>query len=115
MVMQPARRKAVLDRSRDLLSRNVDLMVRWVRANEGLVSLAPPQAGGMAFVRYHLPVNSTELAHRIKDEQSVLVAPGDVYGMDGYFRVGIGAPAHVLEGGLERVQVFLRGLARSVA
>lgn len=115
LAMQPARRKAILDRSRELLSRNVDLMVRWVRANEGLVSLAPPQAGGMAFVRYHLPVNSTELVHRIKDEQSVLLAPGDVYGMDGYFRVGIGAPAHVLEGGLERVQTFLRGLARSAA
>jgi len=115
MVLQPARRKAILDRSRDLLSRNVDLMVRWVRANEGLVSLAPPQAGGMAFVRYHLPVNSTELVHRIKDERSVLLAPGDVYGMDGYFRVGIGAPAHVLEGGLDRVQAFLRGLARSAA
>jgi aspartate/methionine/tyrosine aminotransferase len=115
MVLEPARRKAILDRSRDLLSRNVELMVRWVRANEGIVSLAPPQAGGMAFVRCHLPINSTELAHRLKDEQSVLVAPGDVYGMDGYFRVGIGAPAHVLEAGLDRVQTFLRGLARTAA
>ena len=115
MVLQPARRKAILDRTRDLLSRNVELTVRWVRANEGLVSLAPPQAGGMAFVRYHLPVNSTELVHRIKDEQSVLLAPGDVYGMDGYFRVGIGAPAHVLENGLDRVQSFLRSHARSAA
>jgi aspartate/methionine/tyrosine aminotransferase len=115
LVMQPARRKAVLARSRELLSRNVELMVRWVKANQGVVSLAPPQAGGMAFVRYHLPINSTELVHRLKDEQSVLVAPGDVYGMDGYFRVGIGAPAHVLQEGLDRVQTFLRGLARSTA
>ncbi len=28
--------------------------------------------------------------------------PGDVYGMDGYFRIGIGSPKSHLEPGLER-------------
>ena len=35
-------------------------------------------------------MNSTELVLRLRDERSVLVVPGDHFGMDGYLRVGFG-------------------------
>lgn len=108
LVLQPERRKKVLARSRDLLAGNVARIVDWVAAGDGLFSLAPPHAGGMAFVRYHLPINSTALAHRLREEEGVLVAPGDVYGMDGYIRIGVGAPPELLAGGLERIGRFAR-------
>ena len=62
----------------------------------------------MAFIRYDLPVNSTELAHEFRQELSVLILPGDVYGLDGYFRVGIGAPSDHLEKGLERISHYMK-------
>jgi len=34
--------------------------------------------------------------------------PGDVYGLDGYFRIGIGTPRSHLEPGLERIADYLR-------
>ena len=40
---------------------------------------------------------------------SVFLLPGDVYGMDGYFRVGIGAPAEHLRVGLQRIGEYVRG------
>ena len=59
------------------------------------------------FVRYAYPVNSTTLMERLRDEQSVLVVPGDHFGLDGYLRFGFGCDPELLHGALERAgQVF---------
>jgi aspartate/methionine/tyrosine aminotransferase len=111
IVLQPERRHAVLARSREMLSRNVAHIVDWVAANDDLFALVPPEAGGMAFVKYGLPINSTELVHRLREERGVLPAPGDVYGMDGYIRIGIGGPTDHLAAGLEQLRQFMRSLS----
>ena len=57
---------------------------------------SPPEAGAIVFVRYRHPINSTDLVERLRDEQSVLVVPGDHFDMDGYLRIGFGSdPAHL--------------------
>jgi aspartate/methionine/tyrosine aminotransferase len=57
----------------------------------------------MSFVRYNVPgVNSTELSDWLRLNMDVFILPGDCYGMDGYFRLGIG----------ERSDYFIRGLER---
>jgi aspartate/methionine/tyrosine aminotransferase len=53
-------------------------------------------------------MNSTELVHRLREERGIMLLPGDVYGMDHYIRIGIGAPAHHLEAGLDRLAAFVR-------
>lgn len=108
IVLQPDMRKKVLQRSKDLLIENLGIIQSWVDENSDWVSFIPPKAGGMAFVRYQLDVNSTELVHELRENLSVFLLPGDVYGMDGYFRVGIGAPAEHLRVGLNRISDYVR-------
>lgn len=108
IVLQPEKRKTVLARSKQLLLDNLAIMQKWVDENSDWVSFVPPKAGGMAFINYELDVNSTELAHEFRQQLSVFVLPGDVYGMDGYFRVGIGAPAEHLRVGLARISDYVR-------
>jgi aspartate/methionine/tyrosine aminotransferase len=103
IALQPERRAAILDRSRQLLRENLGILERWVAHHGDLLSVVRPDAGGMAFVRYNLPINSTDLVHRIREEQSVLLVPGDVFGMDGYFRIGIGSEPTNLQAGLGRI------------
>lgn len=100
-VLQPELRRKILDRSKSILSENLAMLVDWVNANSDTVSLVPPKAGGMAFVRYNRDINSTELAHTLRNDKGVFILPGDVYGLDGYFRIGIGAPRSHLEPGLK--------------
>ena len=107
-VLKPEPRSGILQRSRKILRQNLALLQDWIDANADLVSLIPPKAGGMAFVRYRFETNSTELAHRLRDERGVLLLPGDVYGLDGYFRIGIGSPRSHLEPGLERIADYMR-------
>ena len=61
-----------------------------------LLSHVPPEAGAIAFVRYHHAINSTSLIERLRDESGVLVVPGDHFEMDGYLRIGFGSdPSHL--------------------
>lgn len=110
-VLQPALRQKILNRSKSILRENLALLTDWVDANSDVVSLTPPTAGGMAFVRYNRDLNSTELAHTLRNDKGVLVLPGDVYGLDGYFRVGIGAPKSHLEPGLEKIGEYFASAA----
>jgi len=44
------------------------------------------------------------LATRLREEKSLLVLPGDVYGMDHYLRLGIGEQGSYLLRGLKQLQ-----------
>ena len=109
-IMQPETRKQILSRSTKMLSSNLQLFQDWLNSHPGLFSFAPPQAGGMAFVGYQMDINSTELAHKLRTEQSVLIVPGDCYGMDKYLRFGIGSPSDYLSQGLNLVSECIQQL-----
>jgi aspartate/methionine/tyrosine aminotransferase len=47
---------------------------------------------------------------RLRDEQSVLVVPGDQFGMDGYLRIGLGNEPGELKAGLARMDSVLESL-----
>ena len=106
-VLQPARRSQVLSRSKHILRGNLAIITRWIESHGELLSFIPPRAGGMAFVRYAMGVNSTELVRMLLAEKSVFPIPGDAFGLDGYLRIGIGSPAQHLEEGLGRIAEFL--------
>ena len=50
-----------------------------------------------------------ELGTRLRETNSVLIVPGDHFGMDGYLRINYGGPREHLEEGLRRLEdVYLR-------
>ncbi|MBI2833157.1 MAG: hypothetical protein HYX76_01860 [Acidobacteria bacterium] len=62
----------------------------------------------MRIVRYNHPINSTELVNRLRETKSVLIVPGDHFGMDGYLRIGYGpGTTEYLRQGLTRFDDLL--------
>jgi aspartate/methionine/tyrosine aminotransferase len=108
--LDPARRRQLLARTRRILNENFPVIAAWLDAHGGLFSYAPPDAGAIVYVRYHHPMNSTELVNRLRQEKSVLIVPGDHFGMDGYLRIGFGDETGYLRHGLERVRELLQTL-----
>ena len=45
--------------------------------------------------------------YRLKDEKSVLIVPGDHFGLDGHLRISYGLPHDYLRDGLERIHSML--------
>ena len=97
--LAPARRAQILARTRGILTRNYPIIAQWLDEHRDLFSYAPPDAGAIVYTRYHHAINSTELVTRLRLEKSVLIVPGDQFGMDHYLRLGFGDnPDHLRQG-----------------
>ena len=103
--LAPTHRARLLARTRRILNTNLPIVDAWIASHGSLFTCARPDAGAIVYVRYHRPVNSTELVTRLRVERSVLLVPGDHFGMDGYLRIGFGEDAAYLREGLRRIDV----------
>ncbi|MCC7034092.1 MAG: aminotransferase class I/II-fold pyridoxal phosphate-dependent enzyme [Acidobacteria bacterium] len=108
VAMDPARRGRLLERTRGILRANLPMLEDWLGAR-GFHWLRP-EAGAICYVRYPHAVNSTALVTRLREEKSVLVVPGDHFGMDRYLRLGFGEPLAYMATGLTRLHELLESI-----
>ena len=107
-VLEKRKRAEVLTRTRAILRKNYPAMRDWLEDHGSLFRHVPPAAGAICWIGYAPPTNSTELVDRLRKEKSTLLVPGDMLGMDGYVRIGIGPPTDYLFAGLDRFDALLR-------
>jgi aspartate/methionine/tyrosine aminotransferase len=107
IALSPAGRARCHGRTRRICRENFPLFRSWMEGHGGLFHMVEPRAGAIAYPRYNLPVNSTHLVERLLKEKSVLIVPGDHFGMDGYLRVGYGPPPSYLREGLDHIHEIL--------
>jgi len=113
--LEPARRTRILGRTREILNRNFPIIAEWLDAHGGLFTYTPPDAGAIVYARYHHEINSTALVTRLREEKSVLIVPGDHFGMDHYLRIGYGDEPGYLRAGLDRVAELIHDDVRPAA
>ncbi len=112
MVMEPARREQVLERTRAIIRRNLPRLEAWIHSHDDIFSYIPPVAGAITFFRYRLPVSSAALFDKLRKERSVLITPGDHFGVGRYIRVGYGYDIDYTLRGLARVDLTLEELKK---
>lgn len=108
IALRPEKRQSILDRNRKMLNKNLEAVKQWMDSFGDLFHYVPPKAGGVLFVRYGMDINSTELADWLRKEKSVFILAGDCFGMDHFFRVGIGERKEFILGGLDRIREALK-------
>ncbi len=108
-------RPRILARTRGIIRSNLPRLTGWLSDRPDLFSFRAPDAGAICYARYRADINSTQLAERLRKEKSVLVVPGDHFGMDHYVRLGFGSPAPLLEEALSRIADLLEEIAPSSA
>ncbi len=110
IALQPNTRQQIRERTRGILQENSRPLIDWLGARPDIFRFQAPRAGAICYTRYQLDIGSSELARRLKDEQSVLIVPGDHFNMDGYIRIGYGLPRAELTEALERIETVIRSL-----
>jgi aspartate/methionine/tyrosine aminotransferase len=110
LALSPAVRKRILARNREYVRKGYLTLQNWMDSHEGTFVVTPPQAGAIAFVRYNLGINSTEFVDRLLQEKSVLIIPGDHFGMDNFVRISFGLPHACLTAGLNRIHELIQEL-----
>lgn len=95
-------RPKLIARTRGLIQTGFATLNQFLNVHPDVFDLAAPRASALSFVRYNLPVNSTAFATRLREEKSVLMVPGDSFGMDHHLRISSALPLPYLEAGLTR-------------
>jgi aspartate/methionine/tyrosine aminotransferase len=95
-------RDRIAERTRAIVTENLDAAEHWFAQNADLASWTPPQGGLLALMKYELDNPSLALANRLAEDYSVMLAPGSAFGYEGYLRIGIGATPKIFATGLER-------------
>lgn len=110
IALSPEVRPRIIQRTRDYIRKGFPVLQQWMDNHENTFSIIPPQAAAIAFARYHLDINSTEFAERLIKEKSVLLVPGDHFGMDNFLRISYGLPHDYLTGALDRIHELIMEL-----
>jgi aspartate/methionine/tyrosine aminotransferase len=111
IALSPAVRPKILARTRKFIREGYPILTKWATAHGNMFSVFPSQAAAIAFVRYNLPINSTELTERLRKEKSVLIVPGDHFGLDHHLRISFGLEHGYLQGGLDRIHALMAELS----
>jgi aspartate/methionine/tyrosine aminotransferase len=107
LALNQSRRDAILARTRAILRRNLPVLEEWIHSHGELFDYVPPAAGANAFVRYDLPIRSSTLIDRIREDQSVLLVPGEQLGLGKYIRFGYGSDVEFMLKALARIDETL--------
>lgn len=96
--LSPEVHQRIIDRTRRYVRQGYTNLKSWLDGYNDIFTYVPPQAAAIAFVRYKLDVNSTELVKRMIHEKNTLFVPGDAFGLDHHLRIGFGEDtAYVME------------------
>ncbi|NIO28670.1 MAG: aminotransferase class I/II-fold pyridoxal phosphate-dependent enzyme [Candidatus Latescibacteria bacterium] len=106
-------RPRLIQRARDYIRKGYLVLEKWMDEHGSTLSLTAPQASAIAFVRYHLDINSTALVERLCREKSVMIIPGDHFGMDHLVRISFGLPHDYLVPALDRIHELIDELKNS--
>ena len=106
-------RDQIVERTRQIVAENLPFAEHWFAENADLVSWTPPRGGILALMKYELDLPSLELANRLAEDYSVMLAPGSAFGYEGYLRIGIGNTPAVFAEGLRQTARCLRDLAEA--
>jgi aspartate/methionine/tyrosine aminotransferase len=90
LAMYPDVRESIFARTRTIVRANYPALTAWLETHADIFSYVPPVAGAIQYVSYDLPLSSFDLVERIRQERSVLLVPGSMFGLKRGLRFGFG-------------------------
>ncbi|MEN9934417.1 MAG: hypothetical protein RLZZ387_996 [Chloroflexota bacterium] len=111
VALRPEKRRTLIERQRRISREGRAVLEEWLPRQGGRFDVQPSDATSIAFVRFHLPLSSFELAERIRREASVLLAPGAFLGAESHLRITIGYEPEKVRAALERVGAVAAGIS----
>lgn len=111
VALSPEVRPRILQRTRHYIRQGFPILQAWMEGHQDIFALHPPDAAAIAFVRYNIEINSTQFVDRLRREKSVLIVPGDHFGLDHFFRISFGLPPETLLPALDRIRELVTELS----
>jgi aspartate/methionine/tyrosine aminotransferase len=112
LALEPRVREQLLERTRRILRSNYPVLDAWLKRFGDTFSWHPPQAGAICLARYRPTISALDLVEKVRADHSVLLVPGDHFGLPGHIRFGYGEELGHLHEALAETE---RGLKQAFA
>ncbi len=90
LALAPPVRTRLLERTRAILRTNYPVLEQWLRRFGDTFTWHAPQAGAICLVRYRQALDGPDIVERARAEHSVLLVPGEHFGLPNHLRLGFG-------------------------
>lgn len=104
-------RDRIFARNSEIIAANLATARTWFTENADLASWTEPVAGLLALMKLETDRPSLAVADDLARDAKVMLAPGSVFGYEGYLRIGIGQRPDIFAEGLRRTAAYLRALS----
>jgi aspartate/methionine/tyrosine aminotransferase len=101
-------RDKVLARTRGILRENYPILTDWLGQFGDALDWLDPDCGAICFAGYKSSIDAMELAERVRLAHSVLIQPGDHFGIDRSLRFGFGNEPAVFKAALEAMEPTMK-------
>ncbi|MFW9800595.1 MAG: aminotransferase class I/II-fold pyridoxal phosphate-dependent enzyme [Candidatus Thorarchaeota archaeon] len=108
IALQPEMREKILERTSRIVKGNWNVMREWLVEKNDIFDYVAPRAASICFPKHNLPISSLQLVDRLLKEKSLLIIPGEHFGMKHYIRIGFGYEEEHLKAGLSRLDELLQ-------
>jgi len=112
VALDPGVRDKLLERTRRILKANYPVLDEWLKRFGDAFRWQAPQAGAICWVRYRQGLGALDIVEKLRAEHSVLLVPGEHFGVPGHLRFGYGDELQHLQEALAETE---RGLKRMFA
>ncbi|MFX0107464.1 MAG: aminotransferase class I/II-fold pyridoxal phosphate-dependent enzyme [Candidatus Hodarchaeota archaeon] len=106
--LQPEMRERILERTSRIVKKHWRVMKDWLDERKDIFEYVAPKAAAICFPKHNLPLSSLEIVGRLLKEKSLLIIPGEHFGLPNYLRIGFGYGEEKLRAGLERFDQFIQ-------
>ena len=103
-------REKLIDRTRRILNANYPVMEAWLKGFGDTFTWHPPQAGAICWARYRQAISATDIVEKARAQNSVLLCPGEHFGMPSFLRFGFGDDLQHFQAALAETERALRRL-----
>ena len=108
VALDPAVRGKLLERTRHILKANYPVLDEWLKRFGDAFQWRAPHAGAICWVRYRQAIGALDLVERLRAEHSVLLVPGEHFGVPGHLRFGYGDDLEHFQQGLAEAERALK-------
>ena len=112
VALDPGVRDKLLERTRRILKANYPVLDEWLKRFGDAFRWQAPQAGAICWVRYRQGLGALDIVEKLRAEHSVLLVPGEHFGVPGHLRFGYGEELQHFQEALAETE---RGLKRMFA
>lgn len=101
-------REALLAKKIEIAKINLSLLQQFMEDHADLLAWVPPGGGFSAFPRYKLGLDSYRFCSGLVQQESMLLLPGDAFGVEKHFRIGFGRETGSFKEGLEALHRYMQ-------